>query len=272
MTPLASQIMQQCLDNGDQEGFDEWCQYQWCEITDIAPLAEMAHDEDLFSYGIGELAPWPTERLMAPNLWLECELVALTGGIKGRIGIALRENMVPEWCLNWEIFTGFKGVDPISVSSGSLWPGTQWFDTSRTQRKQINADLVFAGVALQAVRILNIPNLITFRKRKNKKHLKGVARGRVDFFTWSEVKINHKAVVTPKNSNYTGPIMPLHYVRGHHSPSVGVDRWGFRHWIEGYWRGDVSLGINLKNYKGVITARAISETLGTAELRKRLMA
>jgi len=93
--------------------------------------------------------------------------------------------------------------------------------------------------------IINQPRLVERAERPTDKRILREARHSDDPAPaiWHQCRIRpgaHHGPVT-KAASAGDPVMPLHYVRTHFKPSLGK-------WIEGFWRGDIALGLHLKWY------------------------
>ncbi len=93
--------------------------------------------------------------------------------------------------------------------------------------------------------IINQPGLIEHRERTTDKRVLKEAKkiGKRAPVTWHECRIRvgcHSGTATA-TSPADEPVMPLHYVRKYFKPSV-------QKWVDGYWRGDIALGLHLKWY------------------------
>ncbi|CAN7508571.1 hypothetical protein [Mesorhizobium sp. LjRoot246] len=97
----------------------------------------------------------------------------------------------------------------------------------------------------KALCILNQPGLVERLPRPtDKRVIRESAKDRLSAppTQWFQCKIRHglHGTAGDQPGADTSP-RPLHYVRKHFKPSV-------QKWIEGYWRGDIELGVHLKWY------------------------
>lgn len=93
--------------------------------------------------------------------------------------------------------------------------------------------------------IINQPGLVERTARPTDKRVIREARriGETVPERWHQCRIRpgtHNSGGS-KTGTSADPVMPLHYVRTHFKPSIGK-------WVEGFWRGDITLGLHLKWY------------------------
>jgi hypothetical protein len=239
MTPIAADIARQCLEAGQRADFDEWCQYQWFECTGIGDLAYHAHQSDESPVFPGDLN-WP-----APDFWVEFEASVIVPSLGGRLGICIATS-APGTSRRpyFGVFAkAARWTRATRLYAGYFECGTEW-GTVEDPTRGVEA-FTYLNIALHCVRIINTPRMVLTRERSSKLLRAQGISGMFPVASWTQVRMDPAATITPKLADPRGPAMPFHYVRGHKKPSLGG------RWIEGYWRGSIELGVHLHTYEAV---------------------
>lgn len=143
-----------------------------------------------------------------------------------------------------------SGFEPGTITNAApQWDNRVLRDWSRTSSLPM---MEFGSVQASGTNALvekflcmiNQPGLIDRRPRDTDSRVVRESRrtGRQASLVWHECRIrpgHHSGQSSTGLSD--NPVMPLHYVRKYFKPSV-------KKWVDGYWRGDIALGLHLKWY------------------------
>jgi hypothetical protein len=232
-------------------------QSQFLEVTALVTMAEEMGTADLEARqdAYSDMAQLP-----APHCVLEF--------VKDGVRIALLCNQTQTGG-NIEYLCVVPGkTEPAPIFRGGFTPGTpgtlggEWIDYDGSERGHrsaytgAHADILEASderfslimrmnISLEKfLCIINQPGLVDRRERDADKRVvrEALKSGQSVPDKW------HVCVIRPGQHTKAGetknpgePVMPLHYVRKYFKPSLGK-------WVDGFWRGDIALGLHLKWY------------------------
>lgn len=242
MTPLASQIFR----DRSLEIASYLENAVFFECTNLVPMAFHMADTD-------NLKSVPLEGARRPawgNTWIE--FVHMGFRVAGWFVKKPGSDLWHVTCLaDTELgphIIGMTSVGRHKTPSG-FFTGTMIVRTvqTRTRDQESHARSWCIGITetcIAHVQMINQPRLLEYRRHKtDRKILPRIPEEHRDrMVTWRECVIRPGAhgVVTIGGVK-TGRHMPLHFVRRHYRPKMGI-------WIESYWRGDPALGIVHKIY------------------------
>lgn len=245
MTPMAARLFR----SGAKPLIEVLARAQFFEVTALVDMAAEMVDADIAA-GCTEFSDFA--RLPAPVSVVEYHLL-------GHRTMLLCEEAGDE--VGYIAFFDDDGYPRPQLKGGfrrgssDHLPG-EWFDASDSfgsegPRTMMASDprmgvMTSITSALEKLLcVINQPGLVDRDPRPTDKRVSREAR---------KTKLNtpdvwHQCRIRPgehsRPSAITGfpgePVMPLHYVRKYFKPSV-------QKWIDGYWRGDLALGLHLKWY------------------------
>lgn len=249
MTPAASRQIRDLLRAGHEVAARNILAHQFFECSEIYDLA---HHAAVSNENEGCLTWSPLARLPADLSWFEFVHEVDGRSVRRYYGCKNIAGGI-------EVFTGgfYPGQQPISigilrVSFEDNTVAVQIFEDERLDDKEYRRleDLLAAEsfIIEQILCMLNQPGLIDRDQNDGDNRIRRAARTKrwkEASVTWSKLRISpgmHKRPVGRSDNSAFEPIMPLHYVRKHFKPSI-------KKWVDGYWRGDASVGTHLKTYE-----------------------
>lgn len=233
MTPLAARLFRQ----GDEKTQRALVASQFFECSLLVPMALEMRLTDTIESGFSSNARLPSKKT-AIEIMVEGTRVAFfcqENEDIGRVTVnCIAEQADGRFHRAWQ--AGFTpGTDGVEFGGSAPLP----------EREQVSA---FAGLILveKFLCIINQPGLIERRARATDKRVIREAAA-INIGTppsqWHECHIRPGLHGASGSGDESHREHKLHYVRKHRKPSLGHDRW-----IDGYWRGNASLGIHLKSY------------------------
>jgi hypothetical protein len=255
MTPLASRLFRE-TDNPAIRSALASAQFFECSA-----LFEMAREMVTADLDTGCLAYSEFAQLPAPITVIEfplgdSRLAFICLDEKGAIGYTA----FSEWRGNVQYWfeCGFRpGTGENQASSWNedvarWWAASSGLTVEKFAPKQATG---MNALLEKLLCMINQPGLVERRQRPIDKRVQRLAAKAPECVSppaiWHECRIRagqHGGANT--NSLPEEAARPLHYVRKHFKPSVNK-------WIEGYWRGDIALGLHLKWYSPQVPEKRV---------------